>query len=233
MTHPLDNVIWSALTTVQSPLSTPLSIGDERARRFDPRYAGFAALPDESPANFAALAGLLRAGEGASIVAVGDVKPGPLFEVVARKNLVQMVGATSGEAADTARFVVLGADDVPEMTALVRLTEPGPWFERSSELGRFLGFKADGRLVAMAGERLRVPGHTEISGVCCHPDFRGRGLAADLMRCVSQGIVARGETPFLHVIAENTGAIALYEKLGLRVRHRRRLTLLKRSDPAA
>lgn len=87
MTHPLDNVIWSALTTVQAPLS----IGDASARRFDPRYAGFAALPHESPANFAALAGLLRAGEGASVVAVGDVDAGPLFEVVACKNLVQMI----------------------------------------------------------------------------------------------------------------------------------------------
>ncbi len=224
MTHPLDNVIWSALTSLQSHLA----IGDDRARRFDPRYAGFAALPDESPANVAALAGLLQAGEGASVVAADDVEPGALLEVAARKNLVQMIGAASGEALGAERFVVLGAHDVPEMTALVRLTEPGPWFERSSELGRFIGFKVDGRLVAMAGERLRVTGHTEISGVCCHPDFRGRGLAADLMRCVSQGIVARGETPFLHVIAENTGAIALYEKLGLRVRQRRRLTLLRR-----
>ena len=229
MTHPLDNVIWSALTTVQSPLA----IGNDRARRFDPRYAGFAAMPDHAPANFAALAGLLRAGEGASVVAADDVEPGPLFEVVARKNLVQMIGATSGEVSDAGRFVVLGVDDVPEMTALVRLTEPGPWFERSAELGRFLGFKAGGRLVAMAGERLRVPGHTEISGVCCHPDFRGRGFAADLMRSVARGIVARGETPFLHVLGENSGAIALYEKLGLRLRQRRRLALLKRSERAA
>ncbi len=224
MTHPLDNVLWSALCTAQSHLA----IGGDRARRFDPRYAGFAGLAADTADHFDALAQLLRAGEGASVAAVDDIDPGPRFDVVARKELVQMIGAPSGEVAEPGRFVELGPDDVPAMTALVRLTEPGPWFERSAQLGRFLGFKVDGELVAMAGERLRVPGHTEISGVCCHPDFRGRSLAADLMRLVGQGIVARGQTPFLHVIGGNAAAIALYEKLGLRERQRRRLALLRR-----
>ena len=229
MTHPLDNVLWTALAMAQSHLAT----GGDRARRFDPRYAGFAGLADDSAASLAALARLMRAGEGASVAALADLEPGPLFDVVGHKNLVQMIGAATGAVRDAGRFVELGADDVPQMTALVALTAPGPWFERSASLGRFVGFRADGRLVAMAGERLRVPGHTEISGVCCDPAFRGRGLAADLMRLVSQGIVARGETPFLHVIGENTGAIALYERLGLRERQRRRLTLLRRNDVPA
>jgi predicted GNAT family acetyltransferase len=129
---------------------------------------------------------------------------------------------------DAGRFVVLGADDTPRMAALVRRTEPGPWFERTAELGRFIGFEAGGRLVAMAGERVRVPGHTEISAVCTDPDWRGQGLAADLMRLVSQAIVARGEQPFLHVLAGNARAIALYEKLGFAGRQQSRLAVLRR-----
>lgn len=224
MTHPLDNVLWSALATAQSHLA----LGDDRARRFDPRYAGFAGFADESAASVEALAGLMREGEIATVLTLDEIDPAPWFGVVARRELVQMIGAPAGDVADAARFVELGADDVPAMTALVRLTEPGPWFERSAELGRFVGFKVDDRLVAMAGERLQVRGHTEISGVCCHPDFRGRGLAGDLMRVVSQGIVARGATPFLHVMADNTGAIVLYERLGMAVRQRRRLLRLQR-----
>ena len=152
------------------------------------------------------------------------------FDVVDRKNLVQMVGPAVGEASAPQRFRVLGPGDVARMTALVQATEPGPWLPRTAELGRFLGFEEDGRLVAMAGERLRVPGHTEISAVCCHPGWRGRGLPADLMRLVSQAIVARGELPFLHVLAENAAAIALYEKLGFRKRLQSRLTILRRNE---
>jgi len=229
MSHPLDNVLWSALTTSQAHLA----LGGEQARRFDPRYAGFAAMPQVCAQGLGALARLMHAGELANLAEPVDVEPGPWFDVLARKGLVQMIGAASGDVAEPERLEALGADDAPAMAALVRLTEPGPWAERSPELGRFFGCKADGRLVAMAGERLRVTGHTEISGVCCHPDHRGRGLAADLMRRVSQGIVARGETPFLHALADNAVAIALYERLGMRIRQRLRLTVLRRNDVPA
>jgi len=124
----------------------------------------------------------------------------------------------------------LSAAGFAELASLVQQTAPGPWFDRTAELGRFLGFEADGRLVAMVGERLRVPGHTEISAVCCHPGWRGKGLTADLMRLVSQAMVERGEPPFLHVLAENAPAIALYERLGFRKRIESRLTILRRSE---
>ena len=224
--HPLDNVLWSALVTVQAPLA----LGDARARRFRPDFALFAAMSERDAAAFEALAGLVQPGEVVAMAEIEDFDPGPWFDVVDRKNLVQMIGAASGTVADAGRFVELGAGDVPRMTALATETAPGPWFARTPELGRFLGYEADGRLVAMVGERLRVPGHTEISAVCCHPEFRGRGLAADLMRLVSDAIVARGDVPFLHVLAENTPAIALYEKLGLRRRQQRRLAILRRND---
>jgi ribosomal protein S18 acetylase RimI-like enzyme len=224
--HPLDNVIWNALRTSQADWAR----GADLARRYRPEFARFAGMPVLSAAGFGALAADMPSEETVAMAATHDFDPGPLFDVTDRLNLVQMVGPASGDVQAPERFRALGADDVPRMTALVQATAPGPWFERTSELGRFLGFEDGGRLVAMVGERMRVSGHTEISAVCCHPDWRGRGLAADLMRRVSQAIVARGETPFLHVLAENASAIALYEKLGFRKRLQSRLTILRRNE---
>jgi predicted GNAT family acetyltransferase len=112
----------------------------------------------------------------------------------------------------------LGAADVPEMLDLVARTEPGPFVARTHELGTYLGVREDGRLIAMAGERMRFPGHTEISAVCTDPDYRGRGLARRLLRAVAAGIEARGEIPMLHAAAPNTSAISLYATLGFAVR---------------
>ena len=224
--HPLDNVIWTALTTVQADFAR----GGSLTRRYCPEFARFAGLQALNDAGLAALAADLATDEVVALVADHDFEPGPLFEVVDRKNLVQMVGAVTGDLRSSERFRPLGEADVPRMTALVQLTEPGPWYARTPELGRFIGFEADGQLVAMVGERMRVPGFTEISAVCCHPDWRGRGLPTDMMRLASQGIVARGEMPFLHVLAENVSAIALYEKLGLRRRQQNRLTILRRTS---
>ena len=226
--HPLDNVLWRALATSQAHLA----LGGDLARRFRPEYAIFSGMPALSAAGFRALADVMQSGEVTAMAQDHDIDPGPLFDVVERKNLVQMIGPATGDVKVPQRFRSLGPDDVPRMTALVQATEPGPWLARTPELGRFLGYEADGRLVAMVGERLRVPGHTEISAVCCHPDWRGRGLPADLMRLVSQGIVERGETPFLHVLAENASAIGLYEKLGFRKRLQSRLSILRRNEAA-
>ena len=223
--HPLDNVMWTALTTSQ----VDFALGGALARRFRPEFARFAGMPVLNEAGLRALAADLASDEVVALAASHDFDPGPLFDIVDRKNLVQMVGAVDGELRSPERFRPLVPADVPRMTALVQLTEPGPWYARTPELGRFVGFEADGQLVAMVGERMRVPGFTEISAVCCHPDWRGRGLAADLMRRVSQGIVARGDTPFLHVLAENASAIAMYQKLGLRKRQQNRLAILRRN----
>ena len=222
--HPLDNAVWHALTTVQAGWSR----GGPLARRFRPEFARFAGMAAVSGEALEELAADLAPDEVVALAADDVVDPGPLFEILERKNLVQMVGPALGEAREPGRFRALGPADVPRMTALVELTAPGPWYERTAELGRFVGFEAEGRLVAMAGERMRVPGFTEISAVCCHPGWRGQGLAADLMRLISQAIAARGETPFLHVLAENASAIGLYERLGFRARLRSQLTIIRR-----
>jgi predicted GNAT family acetyltransferase len=119
------------------------------------------------------------------------------------------------------------------MLALAELTDPGPFGRRSIELGRFVGFRAEGELVAMAGERLHPPGFSEVSAVCTHPDHRGQGLARELVLAVACEVQARGEVPFLHVDATDDPhprVVGLYERLGFRVSRRGQLTILQRKS---
>jgi predicted GNAT family acetyltransferase len=115
------------------------------------------------------------------------------------------------------------------MIALAELTEPGPFRARTHELGQFWGIRREGRLVAMAGERMKLPGFTELSGVCVHPDWRGHGFARDLSAFVAGAIAARGETPFLHVFADNRAAIRLYEQLGFTARREMAIQAITRT----
>lgn len=129
-----------------------------------------------------------------------------------------MVARSLNAGGETVAFQPLGETDAAEMLALATLTVPGPFFEKTHRLGDFVGVKQDGRLIAMAGERMRPAGFTEVSGVCTHPDHRGHGYASALMRVVTQRILERGEQAFLHAYAANTATIALYESLGFSVR---------------
>src|SRR6185503_19693462 len=125
---------------------------------------------------------------------------------------IQMVCDRLRETA-TVPVEPLGATDVPALLELAALTNPGPFGQRSAELGRYIGIRQDGLLVAMAGERLRFTGFTEVSGVCTRPGYRGRGYARALLHELSQAILARGELPFLHVRVDNVSAVRAYEAL--------------------
>ena len=140
----------------------------------------------------------------------------------------QMVAERSPGVADGFDYLVLGDADAAEMLALATLTEPGPFFAETHRMGHFIGVREGGRLVAMAGQRMRPPGFTEVSGVCTHPDFRGRGYAGKLMRVLIDRIVSEGDAAFLHVYPDNAGAIALYEALGFRFRTALTFTVLSR-----
>jgi predicted GNAT family acetyltransferase len=124
--------------------------------------------------------------------------------------------------------VVLTAEDVPEILDLVNLAQPGPFSPRALELGKYLGLRQDGHLVAMAGQRLHLPGFCEVSTVCTHPDYRGRGYAGALTTMVVESVLERQETPFLHVAPGNDRAVRLYLKLGFRIRTEIQLSMLKR-----
>lgn len=220
--HPLDRPVWSALTTRQRDLA----LGDARALRFDPAYGVFAAAADAGADSLAALAALNPPEGGLATVEARPLPPPPGVAVARIGDLVQMTAAVVAASGRAVEAEPLTEADAPGMLALARLTEPGPFFERTHRLGDFVGVKLDGRLVAMAGERMKPEGFTEVSGVCTHPDFRGRGYAGALMRLVAARVLARGETPFLHAYAANTGALALYESLGFRLRSRITMTVL-------
>jgi ribosomal protein S18 acetylase RimI-like enzyme len=214
LNHPLDRPVWSALTSRQAHLA----LGDALALRIDPAYGLFAAAADASPESTGALGRLNLSPNGMGLVEAGDMPVPPDAVVRSRAACVQMVAASLTGGGKAVAFELLGEADAAEMLALATLTVPGPFFEKTHRLGDFIGIRHDGRLVAMAGERMKPDGFTEVSGVCTHPDFRGRGYAGALMRVVTGRILERGEQAFLHAYASHTATIALYETLGFRVR---------------
>jgi predicted GNAT family acetyltransferase len=223
--HPLDRPVWNALASRQRHVA----LGDVRARRFDPRFGLFAATADASPQNLAALAALVRPRD---VVALVEAEPQPHVPGFTGETHViwQMTAARLGDApAPTFEIVPLTDADAPQMLSLAACTKPGPFFARTHELGDFVGVKCHGELVAMAGERMKPAGFTELSGVCTAPGHHGLGYAGALSRLVARRILASGETPFLHVYAHNAGAIALYHRLGFTLRREMHLRMLTRA----
>jgi predicted GNAT family acetyltransferase len=223
--HPLDRPVWSCLTTRQAALA----LGDARAVRLKAEYGIFVAAADQTPENLVALADLVPAGTAVALVEPGAIPLPPGLETLSTATCNQMVVDRLTPGEPNFEIVTLCDDDAPQMLALATLTKPGPFAARTHQLGDFIGVKHDGKLVAMAGERMKPTGFTEVSGVCTLPDWRGRGYGGALMRMVAARILARGETPFLHVYADNQGAIALYEALGFRFRRALTMTVLRRA----
>jgi len=222
--HILDRPVWNALTTRQAHLALGNGTG---AVRYPPDIEPFGAARDNAPDQLLALGKLTPMDGGLALVEPHKVVPPPGLLVLFEEPVRQMVATRIPAPEDHSGVIALGDADAPEMQALAEMTQPGPFHARTHTLGDFVGVRENGRLIAMAGMRMRVPGFTEISAVCTHPDARGRGLAAKLMRIVADKIVARGEQLFLHVYPHNQAAIAVYEKLGFRHRADVRLTVLR------
>jgi ribosomal protein S18 acetylase RimI-like enzyme len=228
-THPslsdtllLDNPVWHALSTEQSALAQ----GNGLAKRFPLDVAPFGGLIDQSAAAYDALEEILPGVVTALALDAEPVLP-PDWEMVQSGEMYQMICEAPAYADDKPIFRELTKTDVPEMLALTKLTEPGPFLPRTVELGAYLGVHDAGSLVAMAGERLHLTGFTEISAVCTHPQYRGRGYGNALMSALISRIVRRGEIPFLHVRTGNVTAVGLYEKLGFRVRAQLHLAVIR------
>jgi len=189
--HPLDNPAWEALNGRQAEFA----IKSEGVLRYRPDVFMFAGIPDASTEAIKKISKLYQKGE---VMGIMGFKPDtePYFKHVGGAQV----------------------EDTPEIAELVELTRPGPYAPNVLELGRYVGIKEDGKLIAMAGERIKLDGYTEVSLVCTHPDYRGKGYAKSLSGVIIENIMDSGDVPFLNVMTQNIAALKLYEKLGFTTR---------------
>lgn len=219
--HPLDAPVWSALTGRQQRFA----LGNRSIVRFQPDVAPFAAMSDTTSAAFDILYEMAVEYGPPALATTMPVCAPARFSVLRQATLVQMVCKHMPDPVSL-EPVKLGRADVPDMLALTEATQPGPFGPRTVELGDYFGIREQGRLVAMAGERMSIEGYTEISAVCVDDAFRSQGLATGLMTLLMTRIKARGDTPFLHVLTSNERAIAVYRSLGFVERRQLFLTVL-------
>ena len=213
----LDNPGWHALRGPHAHFAR----GGDRVLAYPAEVTGFLGVRDWSdPETWPEIARVL--GPGVAFIVNGDL---PALEAlpegwqqVWRGTAVQLVETERLVGVEDLEVVELGADDIPDMLALVDRNKPGPFAPRTHELGRYIGIRVDGRLIAMAGERLRPTGWSEISAVSTDPDFRRRGLASRLILDLVHSIRRRGDRAVMHAAVENVGAIGTYERLGFELR---------------
>jgi predicted GNAT family acetyltransferase len=223
--HPLDNPIWSALTTEQAHLA----YGSSLARRFPTDISPLTGLEAPTPDALTSLAEITPTGELTILFLNSIPEFSPQWQIIERNTMPQMVYESKEVPTTSIDFIELTEADVPEMIELTALTKPGPFLTRTRELGDYIGIRRGGKLVAISGERLRLPGFTEVSAVCTHPDHLGHGYARALMFEIMRRIIARGDTPFLHTRTNNYRAIELYEHLGFATRRSIDLAVLRRT----
>ncbi|MGA7106908.1 MAG: GNAT family N-acetyltransferase [Terracidiphilus sp.] len=221
----LNNPMWSALTTAHGPLA----LGNRLARAYPPEIGPLSGLAEQTPAAYEDLRAIAEP-DGVRVLFLKEPpQPRPEWAFVRGGLVDQMVhtGRRIDELLQPNGMRRLTKSDVPAMVELAKLTEPGPFRNRTHELGAFFGIFEGDRLLAMAGQRMRFPGFVEISAVCTHPDARGRGYARTLMSTVMELIRHEGDMPFLHTFADNYPAIRVYESLGFAKRCTFHLAVLK------
>lgn len=224
--RPLDRPIWAALNSRHGAFA----VCSGSARMYPKDVGPFAALDPEGDQNPAGLVQLARTRlDGVSMMQADEIGSPKGLICALRTSGVQMVLQRPLDASAKAGMSLLSAADAPDMLALARRTAPGPFAARTHALGAYWGIHRDGVLIAMAGERMRLRGFTEISAVCVDAEHRGCGLARALVTHVAMRILIRGERPFLHALAENEPAIRLYQSLGFRIRSEVRIATFRAS----
>ena len=211
--HPLDNPLWSSLTGLHRAHAR----GGGGLLRYPADVAPFLAAAGEGSAAAAALEELIAPDETVFLIGPRPAMPRG-WQLEDFGAILQMVCDRAEPAAKDAAIIALGDRERSAVLGLAALVYPHYFRPRTVELGRYFGIFDGGTLAAMIGERMGMPGFREISAVCTHPDFTGRGLARRLLAYLSADIAARGDTPFLHVSPANERAVRLYEQNGFRVR---------------
>ena len=217
MQHALDNPAWYALIGPHAELANCRGL----ARQYPRDVAPFSAIAEASAAAYADLAADLPRGLEARLFRRTDEPTPPGWQTISSRPIIQMVADAIELPHDPSLgdFTVLNADDANAMLELAEIARPGPFGARTYLLGRYVGFRKCGRLLAMGGERFRLPGFAELSAIGVHPDARGRGLGAGITLHLARMALACGDIPFLQVFADNP-AVALYQRLGFRERAR-------------
>jgi GNAT superfamily N-acetyltransferase len=208
---PLDNPVWHALEGPQSAVA----IKRPHARRFDPDVAPFFAIEEPSDRAYRDIGDILGKSPEARLFRPEKEPAPPGWSKTFEKPIQQLIlPPTAALPAPLSSIVELREVDAPDMQALAKRTDPGPFAPRTHELGTYLGIHEDGELVAMAGERLRLPGWVEISAVATDTEYRGRGYGRALTAALAARIRVAGQMPFLHVYPDNKAAVALYKSMG-------------------
>lgn len=213
MLHLLDNIVWHSLTGPHARFAT----GGDEARRYARGFSPIVGFADPRSPNLAALGPHCDCGE--HFYCDGWSGPVPSgWKLEQETTMFKMVWDAPMPPRDAAPDALrLREEHAPQALELALLTRPGPFGPRTPELGEYFGVFAGASLVAMAGERMAAQALREVSGVCTHPEHRGRGYARSLVLKLVRKQMERGETPFLHVMRDNAGARALYERMGFRV----------------
>jgi predicted GNAT family acetyltransferase len=227
--HPLDNPIWTALNTSQAHFAELSAL----ARKFQADIGPLAGFEEPSRESYKSLGKLVRIGTGAGLFLEASANQADVesagFTIVEQDSLLQMIYSDCKLPVPKIDFVQMTAADSPVMLALATMMKPGPFGTRTHELGNFIGVRREGQLVAMAGERMRMPGYSEISAVCTHPNHNGHGYATALMVELIGRICGRNETPILHVRSSNRHAIGLYRRIGFADRRHFDFTVIVKS----
>ncbi|GAB2530576.1 GNAT family N-acetyltransferase [Spirosoma aerophilum] len=209
MIHPLDNPVWSALTSGNKSVA----LGNDQAKYYPPQVAPFVAVADNTRVHFEALLGTIPYKQPVALFThEPQLDPSP-WVLINRIDGVQMLYEGPTPAGQD-NLIDLTEADVPQMLALTKLSPPGPFLPRTIELGGYQGIFASDQLVAMAGRRFDSGTHVEISAVCTHPDHTGKGYARRLLDSQIRHIRAEDKIPYLHVRTDNTRAFRIYEQMG-------------------
>ena len=219
----LANPIWHSLSTLHSHLAQ----GNHLAKRYPEDIGPLAGISQHSAECWNALKAIVRPGDHCVLFLNEPFEPKGRLKLVSQFPIEQMLCESPGSLPLTdVEIEKLNESDVPEMMSLAALTEPGPFRRRTIQLGGYVGIREEGRLAAMSGQRTAIPAYREISAVCTHPNYRGRGYAATLVSAVMNEMASRGELPYLHVRQDNVAAIRLYARLGFRISRTLHCTIL-------
>ncbi|MEO8413980.1 MAG: GNAT family N-acetyltransferase [Ginsengibacter sp.] len=225
MNHVLDNPIWNALISKNSNLS----LGDENIKYFPGDIAPFAGLKDVNQDYLKLLFNMLPGKRIVVLITAVNVEIPSSWKIINRNVILQMVAENpDAPNAIEEKIVPLEKEHVPQMLALTKLANPGPFSDRTIEFGNYSGIFKSGHLVAMAGQRFHLDRYAEISAVCTHPDYMGNGYGSKLILQQAQRMMQQGDIPFLHVRANNAGAIKLYKALGFITRQEMNLNVIQK-----